>query len=72
MAGDRYPSIHGTPMKGVLPDYLSPLNIAAEPGDSDVPANDMGEVAGSLVRGTSVPDPNAYVSPIEKSKGSKR
>lgn len=67
MAKDGYPRTQGTPMKSVLPDWAGPLNVEAT-GDKLVPPNDMGGVAGSMSRGTSVPDPNSFVTPIEKSR----
>lgn len=39
-----YPNEYGKKMPRVLPDYFSPLNIGAEPGDSGVPQNDMGAI----------------------------
>lgn len=63
-----YPREQGRASKSALPDWAGPLNVDADKGDSNVPQNDMGGVAGSMVRGTSVPDPNSYISPIEKAK----
>lgn len=63
-----YPREQGTRKGGVLPDWMGPLNVEADKGDKNVPANDMGGVAGSFSRGSAPPDPNAYVSPIEKTK----
>lgn len=40
-----------------LPDYLGPLNVAAQPGDKLVPANDMSDVANEFASGRGAPDP---------------
>jgi hypothetical protein len=55
----QYPDMYGTPVKGVLPDMATPLNIDEE-GDVLVPRNDMRAVGGTLGnsgKGEVAPDP---------------
>ena len=62
----QYPNEYGKTKKGVLPDILGPLNVDAEKGDRLVPQNDMGEVGGSMCKGTKVPDPNDFLAGTDK------
>jgi hypothetical protein len=63
MKKSGYPDLYGTPLKGVLPDMATPLNIN-EQGDVLVPGNDMGEVAGKLSKGQECPDPLGFLKPF--------
>ncbi len=40
-----------------LPDVMGPLNVPAQPGDSDVPPNDMAGVAPEFSQGRPPKDP---------------
>jgi hypothetical protein len=58
-----YPDIYGSPLKGVLPDMATPLNIEDE-GDVLVPPNDMRAVGGTLGNsgpGEVAPDPLDFI-----------
>ncbi len=54
-----YPEKYGNRMKGVLPDFETPLAVNAEKGDSGVPQNDMGAIPWS--GGQGAPDPLGVV-----------
>jgi hypothetical protein len=64
--GSSYPDMYGQPVKGVLPDMATPLNID-EDGDVLVPPNDMRAVGGTLGNsgsGEISPDPLGLLRPF--------
>jgi len=58
----KYPPEYGRPMKGVLSDFKTPLNIQTEEGD--VPPNDMGAIEPR----NGFPDPLGAVIPDKGKK----